>query len=414
MARRFEIPTFYKSDIISRVKRARQLQDSKKRDLHPSILDFGPVRFFLARHFGFCFGVENAIEIAYKTLDEHGDKRVFFLSEMIHNPNVNQDLQDRGVQFIFTPSGEQLVHWDLLTPDDIVVVPAFGTTVEIQEALEKRGVDPYTYNTTCPFVEKVWKRSAQLGAEDYTVVIHGKASHEETRATFSHTVQGARAVVVLDLKEAHLLGGIIRGELGIDVFEERFGHKCSDGFDPLRHLSRLGVVNQTTMLASETREIARVIREALVDRFGADQIHEHFADTSDTLCYATNENQNATYALIKQTADLTLVVGGYNSSNTSHIVELCEKAMPTYFVKNADELISDEAIQHFVLSTRKVTTTTHWLPSKRPLDIALTSGASCPDAVVDDVLLRVLSFFDDVRAIEDVLNPYPLIPIESA
>lgn len=414
MARQFEIPTFYKSDIISRVKRARQVQDSKKRDLRPSVLDFGPVRFFLARHFGFCFGVENAIEIAYKTLDEHGDKRVFFLSEMIHNPNVNQDLQDRGVQFIFTPSGEQLVDWDLLTPDDIVVVPAFGTTVEIQGALEQRGIDPYTYNTTCPFVEKVWKRSAQLGAGDYTVVIHGKASHEETRATFSHTIQSARAVVVLDLKEAHLLGGIIRGELGVDVFQERFGHKCSDGFDPLLHLSRLGVVNQTTMLASETREIARIIRQALVDRYGADHIDDHFADTSDTLCYATNENQNATYALIEQTADLALVVGGYNSSNTSHIVELCEAEMPTYFVKNANELLSNLEIQHFMLSTRKVTTTTHWLPSKRPLDIALTSGASCPDAVVDDVLLRVLSFFDEVHAIEDVLQPYPLMQIESA
>jgi len=414
MARQFEIPTFYKSDIISRVKRARQVQDSKKRDLHPSVLDFGPVRFFLARHFGFCFGVENAIEIAYKTLDEHGDKRVFFLSEMIHNPNVNQDLQDRGVRFIFTPSGEQLVHWDQLTPDDIVVVPAFGTTVEIQDALEQQGIDPYTYNTTCPFVEKVWKRSSQLGEGDYTVVIHGKASHEETRATFSHTIQSARAVVVLDLKEAHLLGGIIRGELGADAFEERFGHKCSDGFDPLRHLSRLGVVNQTTMLASETREIARIIRQALVDRYGADHIQDHFADTSDTLCYATNENQNATYALIEQTADLALVVGGYNSSNTSHIVELCEAAMPTYFVKNADELISGQDIQHFMLSTRKVTTTSNWLPAKRPLDIALTSGASCPDAVVDDVLLRVLSFFNEVREIEDVLQSYPLVQIESA
>jgi 4-hydroxy-3-methylbut-2-en-1-yl diphosphate reductase len=317
-------------------------------------------------------------------------------------------LQDRGVQFIFMPSGEQLVDWDLLTPDDIVVVPAFGTTVEIQEALEQRGIDPYTYNTTCPFVEKVWKRSSQLGAGDYTVVIHGKASHEETRATFSHTVQSARAVVVLDLKEAHLLGG----ELDVDVFEERFGHKCSEGFDPLRHLSRMGVVNQTTMLASETREIARIIRQALLDRYGADHIDDHFADTSDTLCYATNENQNATYALIEQTADLALVVGGYNSSNTSHIVELCEAAMPTYFVKNADELISDHEIQHFMLSTRKVTTTPEWLPSKRPLDIALTSGASCPDAVVDGVLLRVLSFFEEVRAIEDVLQPYPLLQIE--
>ncbi|MFT5365541.1 MAG: 4-hydroxy-3-methylbut-2-enyl diphosphate reductase [Candidatus Latescibacterota bacterium] len=414
MARQFDIPTFYKSSIISRVKRARQVQDSKKRDLEPSVLDFGPVRFLLARHFGFCFGVENAIEIAYKTLEEHGDSRVFFLSEMIHNPNVNQDLQDRGVKFMFTPSGEQLVGWDLLTSDDIVVVPAFGTTVEVQAELESRGIDPYTYNTTCPFVEKVWKRSAQLGAGDHTVVIHGKASHEETRATFSHTIQNAHAVVVLDLAEAHLLAGIIRGELEADVFQERFGRKCSDGFDPTQHLSRIGVVNQTTMLATETREIAQIIRQALLDRYGADQIGEHFADTSDTLCYATNENQNATYALIAQKADVVLVVGGYNSSNTSHIVELCESAMPTYFVKNETELISDKEIQHFSLSKREIMTTHDWLPKKHPLDVALTCGASCPDAVVDEVLLRVLSFFGQTRAIDDVLQPYPLLQVESA
>lgn len=414
MARQFDIPTFYKSDIISRVKRARQAQDSKKRDLSPSVLDFGPVRFLLARHFGFCFGVENAIEIAYKTLDEHGDKRVFFLSEMIHNPNVNADLQDRGVKFIFTPEGKQLVDWDLLTAEDIVVVPAFGTTVETQAELSRRGVDPYTYNTTCPFVEKVWKRSAQLGEGDHTVVIHGKASHEETRATFSHTIQNARAVVVLDLNEAYLLADIIRGEVGIDAFEEKFGHKCSDGFDPAQHLSRIGVVNQTTMLASETREIAQVIRQALVDRYGVDQIGAHFADTSDTLCYATNENQNATYALIKQQADLALVVGGYNSSNTSHIVELCEAAMPTYFVKNASELISEHEIRHFSLRKREAVTHHNWLPEKRPLDVALTCGASCPDAVVDDVLLRVLSFFEQTRAIDDVLQVYPSLDIAPA
>ena len=176
MARQFDIPIFYTSPVISRVKKARQMQDPRKRDLLPTVLDFGPVRFILARHFGFCFGVENAVDIAYRTLETHAERRVFFLSEMIHNPNVNWDLQERGVRFIFTSSGEQLVPWDELTPEDIVVVPAFGTTLEIQETLATRGIDPYTYNTTCPFVEKVWKRSAQLGASGYTVVVHGKAN----------------------------------------------------------------------------------------------------------------------------------------------------------------------------------------------------------------------------------------------
>ena len=411
MARKFDIPVFYKSQIISRVKRARQLADPKKRDLQPSVLDFGPVRFLLARHFGFCFGVENAIEIAYQTLDACADRRVFFLSEMIHNPQVNADLQARGVRFMFTPSGEQLVPWDVLKPDDIVVVPAFGTTVEIQTELDRRCIDPYQYNTTCPFVEKVWKRGAQLGARDYTVVIHGKAAHEETRATFSHTVQNARVVVVLNVEEAQLLADLIRGTCDLGVFERHFRHKCSAGFDPARHLARIGVVNQTTMLAAETHEIARVIRRALVDRYGEDHIADHFADTSDTLCYATNENQNATYALIERAADLALVVGGYNSSNTSHIVELCEEAMPTFFVKDAEELISEREIRHFFPASQAVVTSAHWLPDKPRVDIALTCGASCPDAVVDGVLLRVLSFFSDVREVDEALAPYVADPL---
>ena len=406
MARKFDIPIFYQSPIISQVKRARQLSDPKKRDLQPSVLNFGPVRFFLARHFGFCFGVENAIEIAYQTLEAHAGRRVFFLSEMIHNPSVNADLQARGVRFMFTPSGEQLISWDALRPDDIVVVPAFGTTVEIQAELDRRGIDPYQYNTTCPFVEKVWKRSTQLGEGDYTVVIHGKAAHEETRATFSHTVQSARAVVVLNLEEARLLANAIRGTCDLEIFERHFRHKCSEGFDPARHLSRIGVVNQTTMLAAETHEIARVIRRALIDRYGANRIADHFADTSDTLCYATNENQNATYALIEQNADLALVVGGYNSSNTSHIVELCEKAMPTFFVKDAEELISKREIRHFSLTLRDVVMTENWLPDKTPVDIVLTCGASCPDAVVDGVLLRALSFFPHTRDVNEVLAFY--------
>ncbi len=412
MARQFEIPTFYKSPIISRVKKARQVQDRLKRDLSPAVLDFGPVRFVLARHFGFCFGVENAIEIAYRTLEEHPDRRIFFLSEMIHNPNVNRDLQERGIRFIFEPSGEQRVEWETLVLEDIVVVPAFGTTLEVQKELADRGIDPYTYNTTCPFVEKVWNRSARLGDEGYTVVVHGKATHEETRATFSHSIQNAPTVVVLDLEEAHLLGDVIGGKLDREAFFERFGHKSSSGFDPDRDLQRIGVVNQTTMLAPETREVAQVLRQALVDRYGEEDLKDHFADTSDTLCYATNENQNATYALIEHGADLALVVGGYNSSNTSHIVALCEEAMPTYFIQNADEVVSESCIRHFLLKTRQVVTTEGWLPDRGSLDVVLTCGASCPDAVMDEVLLRVLSFFEWCRPMEEVLAPYPVVEQE--
>ncbi len=404
MARHFDIPVFYKSKIISGIKKARQEQDPKKKDLSPSILDFGSVRFILARHFGFCFGVENAIEIAYKTLESHPDNRIFFLSEMIHNPNVNNDLQSRGVRFIFTTDGTQIIPWNALRSDDIVVVPAFGTTVEIQEELSARDIDPYNYNTTCPFVEKVWKRSKQLGDEGFTIVLHGKAKHEETRATFSHSIQQAPTVVVFDKHEAMKLADIIREKYDHRAFFEVFGRTCSEGFDPDSHLQRLGVVNQTTMLASETREITRIIKQALIDKYGSDQINHHFADTSDTLCYATNENQNATYALIEQGADISIVVGGYNSSNTSHLVELCQRSMPTYFIKNAQEIDSKEKIKHYDLRERNMMVSDAWLPDKRPLDIILTCGASCPDAMVDEVLLRILRFFPDASGVEEVMR----------
>ncbi|MCI0452605.1 MAG: 4-hydroxy-3-methylbut-2-enyl diphosphate reductase [Candidatus Latescibacteria bacterium] len=407
MTRRFQTPDSYRGSIISRVKRARSAADPRKRDLAPTVLDFGPLRVVLARHFGFCYGVENAVEIAYRTLADHADRRVFFLSEMIHNPSVNRDLVERGVRFIFTPAGEQLVPWEEIGPDDVVVVPAFGTTLEMQEKLAERGVDAYRYNTTCPFVEKVWKRSAQLGADHYAVVVHGKDTHEETRATFSHSRRGAPTVVVRNLAEAKLLGEVIRGRRGYQDFQRALGHKCSAGFDPGRDLVRVGVVNQTTMLATETHEIAQELRRALVDRYGAEHIDEHFADTSDTLCYATIENQNATYALIEQGADLAIVVGGHNSSNTSHIVELCERAMPAYFVQGAGDLLSSSAIRHFSLGERVVVTSESWLPAKRPVAVVLTCGASCPDAILDDVLRRLLSMVPNARAIDDVLAPFP-------
>ncbi|HEU4366432.1 MAG TPA: 4-hydroxy-3-methylbut-2-enyl diphosphate reductase, partial [Candidatus Krumholzibacteria bacterium] len=361
MTRRFETPDGYRGGIITRVKQARQAADPRKRDLAPAVLDFGPVRVVLARHFGFCYGVENAVEIAYRTLADHPGRRIFFLSEMIHNPKVNGDLCERGVRFLFTPAGEQLVPWEELRRDDIVVVPAFGTTLEMQEKLAALGIDPYRYNTTCPFVEKVWKRSAQLGSDDFSVVVHGKDTHEETRATFSHSLRAAPTVVLRDLAEAVILGDVIRRTRTRADFDRHFGHKCSPGFDPDRDLDRIGVVNQTTMLATETHEIAQELRRALADRFGAVAVADHFADTSDTLCYATYENQNATYALIEHGADVAIVVGGYNSSNTSHIVELCTRAMPTYFIQGAEELVSATRIRHFSLATRSMVTSENWL-----------------------------------------------------
>ncbi len=406
MAREFNVPVFYRSPIISTVKEARRVADPRKKDLSPSLIDFGPIRFKIARHFGFCYGVENAVEIAYRAIEENPGKRIFLLSEMIHNPRVNQDLQSRGIRFLRTTEGEQLIPFDVLTPDDVVIVPAFGSTIEITDELKRRGVDTYRYNTTCPFVEKVWKRSSQIGERDYTVVIHGKRYHEETRATFSHAQKAAPVVVVRDLFEAEQLANIISGVEDRTFFFEAFKDRHSPAFDPDRDLRRVGVVNQTTMLATETQAIADLLKRTMVDKYGKDNIDEHFADTSDTLCYATNENQNATHALIREKADLAIVVGGYNSSNTSHLVELCSQVMPTYFIQDAGEIESPNLVRHFDLEERAVIETRDWLPSRTSVTVILTAGASCPDALLEEVIDKLVSWYPDTCTQEEALRPF--------
>jgi 4-hydroxy-3-methylbut-2-en-1-yl diphosphate reductase len=400
--RSFTIPKHYRSDLIGRLKAFRKAQDPKKKDLSPTVLDLGAVRFVFARHFGFCYGVENAIEISYKALEENPCKRIYLLSQMIHNPAVNDDLTARGMRFIQDTHGTMLMDWSELRAEDIVIIPAFGTTLETEAKLKTLGIDPLKYNTTCPFVEKVWNRSAQLGEKNYTVVIHGKAAHEETRATFSHTAKGAPAVIVKDMAEAKELGRIILGELPPGVhrderFHELFGKRCTPGFDPAKDLTRIGVVNQTTMLATETQAIADHLKQVMVKKYGEADLKNHFADTRDTLCYATNDNQDATNELMKADADLALVVGGYNSSNTSHLVELLEHQFPTYFIKDEDEILSAEVIQHFNYPAHRLESTNGWLPAKRPLTIILTSGASCPDTLLDRVMLKVLGFVEGVK-----------------
>lgn len=395
--RSFTIPTHYRSALIGRLKAFRKAQDPKKKDLTPTLLDLGAVRFVFARHFGFCYGVENAIEISYQAIEQNPGKRIFLLSQMIHNPEVNADLESHGLRFIQDTHGTMLMDWSELTADDIVIIPAFGTTLETEARLKAIGIDPLKHNTTCPFVEKVWKRSAQLGTQDYTVVIHGKAAHEETRATFSHTAAGAPAVIIKDMDEAQLLGRIILGEEPIFRFAEVFGKRCSEGFDPAKDLTRIGVVNQTTMLATETQAIADHLKQVMIQKYGDADLKNHFADTRDTLCYATNDNQDATNELLKAEADLALVVGGYNSSNTSHLVELLEHKFPTYFINGEKEILSAEEIEHFNYPAHKLERTSNWLPEKRPLTIILTSGASCPDTLLDRVMLKVLSLVEGVK-----------------
>jgi 4-hydroxy-3-methylbut-2-en-1-yl diphosphate reductase len=397
----FHIPDLYKSNIIGNIKESRRIQDKLKKDFSPTVLDYGPVKFLISRHFGFCYGVENAVEIAYKTIEENQGKRIFLLSEMIHNPDVNEDLLSRGVKFIMDTAGNQLIDWNELTPQDVVIVPAFGTTVEIQNRLASIGIDAYQYDTTCPFVEKVWNRATAIGQKDYTIVVHGKPTHEETRATFSHSKQNAPTIVVKNMAQTIELAKYITGEKPAEQFYSEFEGQFSEGFDVTKDLKRIGVVNQTTMLASDTQGIADYLKQIMIQKYdiaGTD-VTAYFADTRDTLCYATNDNQAATYGLLKEEADLAIVAGGYNSSNTSHLVELCKQKLPTYFISSADKILTDNLISHFDLHTKTEKITKDFIPNKEQVTIMLTCGASCPDAVVESILLRLHSFFSDASTV---------------
>ena len=404
--KKFNIPNNYRSSFITKIKNARKDIDPRKKDFTPTLLDFGSVRFYLARHFGFCYGVENAIEIAYKTIEENPGKRIFLLSEMIHNPGVNTDLQNLGVKFLMDTSGNHLINWDELNREDIVIIPAFGTTLEIEQKLNELGINPYRYNTTCPFVEKVWNRSEQLGKEKFTVVIHGKSYHEETRATFSHSQLITPSVIVRDIEETKSLISLILNEKPAEEFYKLFYGKYSLGFNVDKDFQKIGVVNQTTMLATETQAIADLLREAMIKKYGVENISYHFADTRDTLCYATNDNQEATYGLLKEKADFAIVVGGYNSSNTSHIVELCEEKIPTYFVSSEAKILNDKIISYFNLREQREVETENYLQEKKTVTVLLTSGASCPDAVVEAVMRKIHSFFSTAKDIDEVINLY--------
>ena len=391
--KQFEIPEFYRSPIISKVKAKRKLEDPRKKDFTPTLLIFGKIRFLIARHFGFCYGVENAIEIAYKAIHENPDKRIFLLSQMIHNPDVNEDLLSYGIQFIQDTTGKQLVPWKEIKPNDVVIIPAFGTTLEIEKILSDIGVNVEKYNTTCPFVEKVWNRSETLGTKDHTIIIHGKHSHEETRATFSHSSKNAPALVIKDLNEAILLADVITGKLTSTDFFTIFDGKYSPNFNPEKDLIKIGVINQTTMLATETQEITDFLRQTMLDKYGEETIKEHIADTRDTLCYATNDNQSATLGLLKEEADMAIVIGGNNSSNTTHLVELLEPKFKTFFIQSADSIHSKNSISSFDIHEKKIIEFDSFLDdSDNSKTIIITSGASCPDAIVEGVIRKILEF----------------------
>ena len=398
----FEIPEFYRSPLITAIKQRRKLDDKMKKDFTPTKLDFGPIEIYLARHFGFCYGVENAIEIAFKTVNENPGKRIFLLSEMIHNPQVNADLLQSGVRFIMDTLGNHYIGWNELNNEDIVIIPAFGTTLETEQTLKQIGIDPLLYNTTCPFVEKVWNRSEQIANKGYTIIIHGKPQHEETRATFSHSSHSGPALVVNDLTEAKKLEKYILKTTALTNFFEEFKGQYSEGFNPETDFERIGVVNQTTMLASDTEEIADFLKQVITQQGNGDT--DRFADTKDTLCYATNDNQSAVMGMLHVQADLAIVVGGYNSSNTSHLVELCESKLPTYYIENDSKIKADGSITHYMLHDHMEIDSVSFLPNTTKTRILITSGASCPDAIVEQVIIKILGFFPEAYSIDAVIN----------
>lgn len=402
--KQFTIPTGYRSPLIASIKKQRKEEDKLKKDFTPTILDLGSLKIYLARHFGFCYGVENAIEIAFRTVEENPGKRIFLLSEMIHNPFVNDDLLARGVKFLMDTSGRQIIPFEELNSDDVVIIPAFGTTIDIEKKLTSTGIQIEKYNTTCPFVEKVWNRAEQIAKKGYSIVVHGKPSHEETRATFSHSDEHAPTVIINDMKEAMLLAEVITGEKSTADFYELFKGRFSEGFNPEKDLDRLGVVNQTTMLATDTQEIADYLKEVMIKKYALTQhnVAERFADTRDTLCYATNDNQTAVKHLLEQKADLAIVIGGRKSSNSSHLVELCEHSLPTYFIESERDILSEKDIKGFNWQTHQEYIKSGYLPEKENISILITSGASCPDAIVEEVLRKLASFYPTATSIDEL------------
>lgn len=406
--KQFSIPFRYRSNLISSIKKSRKEADKLKKDFTPTLLDLGPLKIYLARHFGFCYGVENAIEIAFQTVENNPDKRIFLLSEMIHNPFVNEDLLSRGVKFLMDTKGNELISIHELTSEDIVIIPAFGTTLEIEEKLKAKGIQLEQYNTTCPFVEKVWNRAEQIAKKGYSIVVHGKPTHEETRATFSHSNANTPTLVINDMKEAEILGEFILGSRPSQDFYSFFEGRYSRGFILEKDLEKFGVVNQTTMLATDTQAIADYLKTIVVKKYNLNEnnVDQYFADTRDTLCYATNDNQSAVRELLKTQADLALVIGGRKSSNSSHLVELCEEILPTYFIQSEEDITSKEEVKGFHWRDHTEYTKMNFLPDHTPLRILITSGASCPDAIVEAVIRKLISFYPGSKSLEEIQSEW--------
>lgn len=419
----------YQSHLCAAMKALARQHERSAAD--PVSLDFGAVEYVVPSHFGFCLGVKNAIERAYETLAANPGRRVFMLSELIHNPFVNADLLRRGLRYLQTDKGvpyttegsvstgapgETLV-WDTLTPNDIVIIPAFGATDEDKARLVRRGLPVFPYDATCMLVEKVWKAARAYGRDGYTVIIHGKAEHEETKATFSNTRRHAPAVIVRNLAEVHALGDIIASDDPAvrESFYTVFAGKHTPDFDVHRHLERVAVVNQTTLLMNETLEIIEYLKATYRKKFGnegADRVGG--GGRRDTLCYATQVNQDALSRALAQPLDAAFVIGGRNSSNTYQLYRLCEQTLGerAYFIQSEANIVSRGTVEHYVFPSLGHKQPGHmeqrslWPDDDgRRRRVLITGGASCPDGLIQQVITRINSLWPagQLRPIEDVL-----------
>jgi 4-hydroxy-3-methylbut-2-enyl diphosphate reductase len=370
---REQVEQHYRSQIVEKLRQ------------RGSMLEAAGLTVRLAKEFGFCYGVERAIDLAYAARKVFMDRDIYILGEIIHNPEVNDQLLAMGVKFLSGPHKSATL--DDLDEGDVVIIPAFGAQVEVMNTLQTKGCQ--LVDTTCGDVMSVWKRVTQNAKEKFTSIIHGKSKHEETLATSSRTIatEGGQYLVVLSVDETDYVCNYIRHGGNKQEFLRRFTGAHSPSFDPDRDLVSIGVANQTTMLRSETEDIQRRLRQTMLDRYGEADLEKHFR-MFDTICGATQERQDALNQLLKQPLDMMIVVGGYNSSNTSHLAELSEARVPTFFIKNANEIISTKAIRHFNLHKQQEVTTENWL-REGPLSIGITAGASCPNNLIDDTVRRL-------------------------
>tara|TARA_B100001057_G_C22864199_1_gene955804 strand:+ start:1252 stop:2499 length:1248 start_codon:yes stop_codon:yes gene_type:complete len=404
----FVLPKYYESKIISEVKNIRTVNE-KRTDYSPTKLTIGKLNFYIPKYFGFCFGVKNAIEICYKTLEENPDKNIYLISEVIHNPDVNDDLKEKGIIFLQKSSGETIVPWKNIDKNDIVIIPAFGTTKENMEIINKKGIKTKSYDTTCPFVTKVWNRGNYLAEKNYTIIIHGKPEHEETKATFSNFSSEIPRIIIKNIQEAKLLSKYILDERKKD-FKKIFKGRISENFNQKKDFKKIGVVNQTTMLAEETQEISNFFEKIMEKKYGIDNLKNHIANTRDTLCYATNENQTSIKQLIDLDIDLAFITGGYNSSNTSQLVKICENYFKTYFISSEKKLISEKEIIHFDMADKIEKKHLNYLPNKKKINFLISGGASCPDSVLERLLEKICKYYnqpiDKKKIIQDFLKKY--------